>query len=109
MSKLETTGSTTASGQLSGFITRGGSGGAAATVEPWNPQPPAPPVVRKPSRWWRLRNAARKVLHGDAFVPLLVGVVRACRSKWVRRIPVLGKMIAGSVGALGIGGGPGVL
>jgi hypothetical protein len=49
---------------------------------------------------WRIRNRFRMLMHGELFVPLILFVVRACRSRFVRRIPVLGRMIAGSIGSL---------
>mgnify|MGYP007100103437 CR=1 FL=1 len=101
---LDARGSVGVTGQLTGFIVRGGPGGGTVErFDPTGPKYPAPgAAVRKAPRWWRLKNGLRKILYGEAFVPLVVGAVKLCRSRAVRSVPVLGNLIAGSFGALGL-------
>lgn len=90
----------TVSGKLSGFIVRGGDGGSA--VEIFDPDKPRGPIIRKASRGWRFRNWVRKLASGELFVPLIVGAVNVCRSRFVRAVPIVGPIVAGSIGAVGL-------
>lgn len=56
------------------------------------------PVRRKAPLSWRVRNWLRMLAAGEHFVPLVPLAVRAARA--CRPVPVVGPMIAGSLGAV---------
>jgi hypothetical protein len=89
--------------------------------DPWEPKPPAlslaaevvypEPEPDGPRTWtvkkaplaWRLRNWLRMLVCGELFVGVAIWCLLACRSKAVQRIPIFGRMIAGSFGSLMVG------
>ena len=90
--------------------------------QPWNPTPPALTLAAevvypepepeeefrtfdlvKPELGWRVRNWFRMLFSGEHFVGIAIWLICACRSKAMKRVPIFGKMIAGSLGSLMVG------
>lgn len=72
---------------------------AVMAIEPAAEAPkPGAGVVRRASRGWRVKNWCRGFLAGEQFIPAIVKAVHLARR--CKDVPLVGKMIAGSLGAM---------